>query len=117
MTVAPYASSCAILASGADAGTKITHGWAIDAEMPARAAAALPVLAVATICAFCSRALTTAIELARSFRDAVGWRPSSLTQTRRTPRAPARRGASYMGVPPTVSGGSSASSVIGSSGR
>ena len=104
------------MASGADAGTKITLSRSTLAAIPANAAAALPVLAVVTTSAFCSKALVTAIAEARSLSEAVGWRPSSLTSTLPTPAAAAKRGAWYIGVPPTFSGGTLESEAIGSSG-
>ena len=60
-----------------------------------------------------SRALTTASAEARSFSDAVGWRPSSLTHNSAMPSWAASRGARYRGVPPTVSGGTAVASPIG----
>ena len=104
------------MASGADAGMKITLSRSTLAAIPANAAAALPVLAVVTTSAPHSSALATAIAEARSLSEAVGWRPSSFTHTRLTPATEARRGALYIGVPPTVSGGTLESEAIGSSG-
>src|SRR5690606_4492662 len=80
-TVAPYISSCAILASGAVAGTKITIFMPTDAPMPASAAAALPVLAVLTISTFACIARATTNALALSLSDPVGFLPSSFTHT------------------------------------
>ncbi len=57
----------------------MTVGWPMEAAMPARAAAALPVEAVAMNSACFSRPLTTAMADARSLNDAVGSRESSLT--------------------------------------
>src|SRR5689334_13182889 len=104
-TVAPKTSICAILASGAEAGTKITVRLPALAQTPANAAAALPVLAVETTGAPISLARATTIALARSFREAVGLRPSSFTHSERRLSVVARRDASISGVQPTGSGG------------
>ena len=65
--------------------------------LPARELAALPVEEQAMIFAPASRALATAMALARSFRDAVGFWPSSFTYNRFSPSLSARRGSSYRG--------------------
>ncbi len=77
MTFEPNMRSWAIFARGADAGTNMTFFCPMDAQSPLSAAAAFPVLAVVTTRALASRALTTAIALALSLKDAVGNRPSS----------------------------------------
>jgi hypothetical protein len=56
---------------------KMTLCNPIEAAMPAHDEAALPVLAQAMIGRRFSRALTTPIELARSFSEPVAFRPSS----------------------------------------
>ena len=66
----------------------------VAAAIPARAAAALPVLAVVMISAPRSAAFMTAMALARSLKEAVGLRPSSFTHTCATPAAAASLGAS-----------------------
>jgi hypothetical protein len=94
-------SNWATLASGARAGTKIVAGIPAAAAKPAKEDAALPVEAQVIRDAFFSNAFTTPIALARSLNDAVGLRPSSLTQQRATPNSTATLGASYSGVQPT----------------
>ena len=54
---------------------------------------------------------------ARSFRDAVGFCPSSLIQRRARPSISARRGSSYSGLQPTRRGVFSVVSSTGSSSR
>ena len=84
---------------------------------PARAAAALPVLAVLTTRRPVSSARATTIALARSFSEAVGLRPSSLSHSAPSPSSAARRGDGSRGVSPTGRGGTTASDASGSSGR
>src|SRR5215468_5993800 len=96
-TVAPKTSIWAILASGAEAGTKMTARLPALAHTPDSAAAALPVLAVETTDAPISWARATTIALARSFSEAVGLRPSSLIHSDCIPSDLARYGASMSG--------------------
>jgi hypothetical protein len=70
-------SNCVTFGSGARSGTKITLLNPMDAAMPAHDEAALPVLAQAMMVRRFSLALTTPMELARSFSDPVAFRPSS----------------------------------------
>lgn len=64
-----------------------------------------------------SRALATAMAEARSFRDAVGFWPSSFTQSCFSPSCSARRGSSYRGLQPTRRGvGSVVSSMAAAPG-
>ncbi len=69
----------------------MTLGWLTLAHSPLSAAAALPVLAVVMISAPFSWALTTATALARSLKEAVGCRPSSLTHRCFKPSSSAKR--------------------------
>ena len=85
MTRAPKIRSCATLGSGANSGTKMTHGRPTLAAAPASDVAALPVEAQATTLARRERARATPTALARSLKEAVGFLPSSLTRRRRTP--------------------------------
>src|SRR5208283_1188909 len=107
----------ATFAWGARAGTKIVAGIPAAAANPAREEAALPVEAQAICAAFFSTAFTTPTALARSLKDAVGLRPSSLTQQRATPNSPARRGVSYKGVQPTCKCGIDSGAATGSKGK
>src|SRR5687768_4542070 len=87
------------------------------AAAPARDEAALPVEAQATTRARAARARVTPTTLARSLNDAVGFRPSSLTSSVRTPIQEARRGTLVTGVHPTGRGGVGPSAETGSSSR
>ncbi len=84
-TRAPKTRSWATFGSGANSGTKMTQGRPTLAAAPASDVAALPVEAQATTRARRARARVTPTALARSLKDAVGFRPSSLTSRRRTP--------------------------------
>ena len=64
-----------------------------------------------------SCALATAMAEARSFREAVGLMPSSLTHRRPRPSCSASFGSSYSGLQPTRSGVSGVVSSTGSSSR
>ena len=81
MTRAPKIRSCATLGSGANSGTKMTHGRPTLAAAPASDVAALPVEAQATTLARRERARATPTALARSLKEAVGLLPSSLTRS------------------------------------
>src|SRR5687768_14346488 len=70
--------------------------------MPASAAPALPVEAVTTTSAPISLARATTIALARSLKDAVGLRDSSLSQRFCKPSLPAREVNLKTGVPPAA---------------
>src|SRR5258707_15667161 len=109
-------SICAIFASGALTGTKLTACLPTLAQAQANAAAALPVLAVATTDAPISLACATTIALARSLREAVGLRPSSLIQIEGRRNTFSRRGAAMSGVQPVAIGGILTVSAIGSNG-
>ena len=85
--------------------------------MPAHDDAAFPVLAQAMILRRFSRAFTTPTELARSFSEPVALRPSSFSQSARTPRWRASAAAGVSGVHPTARAGSAASAPMGSSSR
>ena len=85
MTVAPNIISCATLPLGARDGTKIKVESPAAAALPARELAALPVEEQAMVVFPASHALTTAMAEARSFRDAVGFCPSSLIHSSRMP--------------------------------
>ena len=103
------------MGSGANSGTKMTHGSPTLAAAPARDVAALPVEAQATTFARRERARATPTALARSLKEAVGFRPSSFTSSRRTPAHSARRGVSRIGVQPGSSDGRRAPGATGSS--
>src|SRR5687768_4673654 len=105
MTRAPKIISCATLGSGAKSGTKMTACRPTLAAAPASEEAALPVDAQATTRARAAMARVTPTTLARSLKDAVGLRPSSLTRSVRTPAQAASRGAVVIGVQPTGNGG------------
>ena len=81
-TCAPCIINCAILAFGAVSGTKITVEIPTDAASPANDDAAFPVDAQVMTVLPSSLALTIANALARSFKEAVGLRPSSLMKSR-----------------------------------
>ena len=115
MTRAPKMRSCATLGSGANSGTKMTQGSPTFAAAPASDVAALPVEAQATTFARRERARATPTALARSLKEAVGFRPSSFTSSRRTPAHSARRGVSRIGVQPGSSDGRLAPGATGSS--
>src|SRR5215472_14039285 len=100
MTLAPKARSWATFAGGAVAGTKMTASSPASAQKPASDEAALPVDEQATVRKPSSRALVVPTEEARSLKEQVGSRPSSLSQSSATPRRFARRGAGSTGVPP-----------------
>src|SRR5690349_18104332 len=88
-----------------------------EAAAPAREEAALPVEAQATTRARRAAARDTPTALARSLKDAVGLRPSSLTSSSRTPAQAASLGADRMGVQPTWAAGRGAPAGTGSSSR
>ena len=94
MTVAPNVMSWATLPFGAREGTKINVWSPAAAALPARDEAALPVDEQAMIFAPASPALATAMADARSLSDAVGFCPSSLTQSFLRPSCFARHGSS-----------------------
>ena len=77
----------------------------------------MPVEEQAITFAPASRALATAMADARSFKDAVGFWPSSFTQSRFKPSCSARRGSSYRGLQPTRRGVLGVSGSTGSSSR
>ena len=77
---------------GAREGTKMYVESPAAAALPARDEAAFPVEEQAITLAPASRALATAMALARSFREAVGFWPSSFTKSRPRPSCCARRG-------------------------
>ena len=105
------------MGSGANSGTKITARSPRPAAAPASDDAALPVDAQATTRARRATARATPTALARSLKEAVGLRPSSLTSSVCRPAQSARREASVMGVQPTGAGGRRARSGTGSSSR
>ena len=94
ITFAPKVISCATLPLGARSGTKMKVLRPAAAALPARELAALPVDEQAMIFAPASPALATAMADARSLSDAVGFCPSSLTQSFLRPSCFARRGSS-----------------------
>src|SRR5258708_28670193 len=106
-------SICPIFASGALTGTKIPACLPTLAQAQANAAAALPVLAVAITDTPISLACATTIALARSLREAVRLRPSSLIQIEGRGNAFSRRGAAMSGGQPLAIGGVLALSAIG----
>ena len=77
----------------------------------------MPVEEQAMVSAPASRALTTARAEARSFREAVGLRPSSLIQRAFRPSSAASRSARYRGDQPTRKGGAGEDSSTGRRGR
>ena len=93
----------------------MTHDRPTLAEAPASDVAALPVEAQATTLARRERARATPTTLARSLKDAVGFRPSSLTSSVRTPVHSARRGVARIGVQPGSRAGRRAPAGTGSS--
>ena len=117
MTLAPKVISWATFPLGARSGTKMKVRSPAAAALPARELAALPVEEQAMILASASRALATAMALARSFKDAVGFWPSSFTYSCFRPSISARRGSSYKGELPTRRGVFSVVSSMGSSSR
>ena len=94
MTVAPKVISWATFPLGALLGTKIYVCIPAAAALPAREEAALPVEEQAMTFAPASVALATAMELARSLREAVGFTPSSFTYRWAMPSCSASRPAS-----------------------
>ena len=117
MTFAPKVISCATLPLGARSGTKMNVRSPAAAALPASELAALPVDEQAMIFAPASFALATAMALARSLSEAVGFCPSSLIHSFFTPSSAPRRSASYSGLQPTRSGVSGVLSSTGSSSR
>ena len=87
------------------------------AALPASELAALPVEEQAMVFAPASMALATAMALARSFKEAVGFWPSSFTHSFLMPSNSASFGSSYRGLQPTRSGVSGVVSSTGSSSR
>jgi hypothetical protein len=77
-TRAPYVTSWATLAGGAVFGTNSTVEAPVDAPMHASDAPAFPVEAPQMTDAPSSRARARTTELARSFSEPDGLRPSSL---------------------------------------
>ena len=106
------------MGSGANSGTKMTARRPRPAAAPASEEAALPVEAQATTRARRAAARATPIALARSLNEAVGLRPSSLSEQRAHagPLGQARARAA-IGVQPTGAGGRGAPSGTGSSSR
>ena len=113
-------ASAMAVAKAHEAGAKIiacsSTGNAAS-SLAGNAAAALPVDEQAIIFAPASCALATAMAEARSFREAVGLMPSSLTHRRPRPSISASFGSSYSGLQPTRSGVSGVVSSTGSSSR
>src|SRR5689334_3586223 len=105
MTLAPKTSNCATFAGGADLGAKIMAFCPTAADMPARAAPALPVEAVTTTSAPISCARATTMAEARSLKEAVGLRDSSLSHRYFKPSFSARRDRLKTGVPPAACSG------------
>ena len=77
----------------------------------------MPVEEQAMVSATASLALATAMAEARSFREAVGLRPSSLMYRVLRPSSSASRSALYSGDQPTRRGGGAVVSSTGRKGR
>ena len=86
---------------GAREGTKIKVERPAAAAFPARELAAFPVEEQAIVVMPASTALVTAMAEALSFRDAVGFWPSSLIHKSRIPSCAPSASALYRGEPPT----------------
>src|SRR5450756_1465776 len=83
----------------------MVQGRPSEAAIPAQEAAAFPVDAQVTTLAPRSNAFTMPTAEARSFSEAVGLRPSSLTHSRDIPKANRNRSTGYKGEFPTCSEG------------
>src|ERR1043166_92417 len=89
-------------------------GIAAAAPYAASAAPALPAVGATSPGTFSDFARVTAALIPRALNDAVGFNPSSLIHSRRTPVDSANRGDSAIGVAPSPSVAGSSPSAMGS---